>query len=105
MISFGRTGFESFKEDRLLVGRKLGSRTAARPRAQRGHASVAVGIGPTLYKPSTAPQTILNGLRVHPLENQQDDAVSIALLSVPFNPCPSRQRRRIARRNFLNMHA
>jgi len=85
VIPFRRTGLESFEEDRLPVGRKLGRRTATRLRGQRGDASVAVGIGPSLDEPSTAGQPILNGLRVQPFENQQNDSVSIALLGISLH--------------------
>lgn len=99
------TGFESFEECRLLVGRKFGYRATTRLRGQRGDASVAVGIRPSLYEPTTARQTILNGLGFQPFENQQDDSVSIALLGVPLSTHQTRQRHPIPRRTFLHMHA
>jgi len=97
VIPFRRTGLESFEEDRLPIGRKLGRRTATRLRGQRGDASVAVGIRPTLHEPPTACQAILNGLRLQPFENQQNDPVSIALLGVPLNPRQTAHRRPISR--------
>jgi len=105
VIALRRTGFESFEEYPLLVGRKPGRRAATQLRGQRGDASVTVGIRPTLHEPSTACQTILNGLGFQPFENQQDDSVSIALLGVPLDPHQSCQCRPICRRTFLNMHA
>ena len=105
VIPLRRTGFESFKECRLLVGWKLGHRATTRLRGQRGDTSVTVGICPTLNEPTTARQMILNGLGFQPLENQQDDSVSIALLGVPLSTHQTPQRRHIPRRMFLHMHA
>ena len=105
VIALRGTGFESFKECRLLVGWKLGRRATTRLRGQRGDTSVTVGIRPTLYEPTTARQMILNGLGFQPFESQQDDPVSIALLGVPLSTHQTPQRRSISRRTFLNMHA
>lgn len=105
VIPLRRAGFESFEKDRLFVGRKLRCRATTRSRGQRGDASVAVGIRPTLYEPSTARQTILNSLGLQPFENQQHHSVSISLLGVPLSTHQTRQRGPIFRRTFLNMHA
>jgi len=105
VIPLRRTCLESFEEEMLLVGRKLGRRASSGLRSQCRDASIAIGIRPTLHEPSTARQPILNGPGFQPFENQQDDAISIALLGVPLGPHQSRQRRPIPRRTFLYVHA